>query len=87
MVCTERPKGKRVIKRPGQWPTATRALRSYMFSFEAGENVNISFGFEPKKNFSEFFKLNLFVFVRYRGKYKHFALRFVAKNVSETGAP
>ncbi len=54
--------------------------RSYSFSFETGENVSVSlFAPNQKVNFSDFIKLNLFVFVRDGGKCERFTFRFVSK--------
>ncbi len=56
--------------------------RSYSFSFETREKCErFAFPFEPKKNLSEFIKLNFFIFVRDGGKCEHFAFRFVPKKM------
>jgi hypothetical protein len=54
---------------------AVRVRRSYSSS-----NVSVShFASNPKKNLSQFFKLNLLIFVRDGGKCERFAFRFEPK--------
>jgi hypothetical protein len=77
----------RVITTPSSMVSG-RVRRLYSFSFETGENESDSHFASKRKNLSEFFKLNLFIFVRVGGKCERFAFRFEPKIiVSETGAP